>query len=111
MISHIISSTYVWEGTGSVYIIYVLYLPAPHHPFLLAFNFCVPHSFLSTVYMHPYVVFGCVVAAAVGWGGVWGVWAGPGLVWMRFGVFAASRLWGGRLLTAGHQSSSAVCRW
>jgi hypothetical protein len=42
----------------------------------------------------------------VGWVGVWGVWAGPGLVWMGWGVFAAALLWGGRLLAAGHQSSS-----
>ena len=50
------------------------------------------------------------VAAAAGWGGAWGVWSGPGLVWMRCGVFAAAQLWGGRLLAAGHRSSSAVCR-
>jgi hypothetical protein len=49
-----------------------------------------------------------VVAATVGWVGVWGFWAGPGLVWMGFGVFAAVLLWGGRLLAAGHQSSSVV---
>jgi hypothetical protein len=54
--------------------------------------------------------FGWVVAAAVGWVGVWGFWAGPGLVWMGCGVFAAALLWGGRLLAAGHQSSSAVSR-
>jgi hypothetical protein len=51
-----------------------------------------------------------VVVAAVGWVGVWGFWAGPGLVWMGCGVFAAALLWGGRLLAAGHQSSSAVSR-
>ena len=44
----------------------------------------------------------------VGWVGVWGFWADPGLVWMGCGVFAAALLWGGRLLAAGHQSSSAV---
>jgi len=54
--------------------------------------------------------FSWAVAAAVGWGGAWGVWAGPGLVWMSGGVFAAARLWGGRLLAAGHRSPSAVCR-
>jgi hypothetical protein len=53
--------------------------------------------------------FGWVVAA-VGSVGVWGVWVGPGLVWMGCGVFAAALLWGGRLLAAGHQSSSAVSR-
>ena len=52
--------------------------------------------------------FGWLVAAAVGWVGVWGFWAGPGLVWMGCVVFAAALLWGGRLLAAGHQSSSAV---
>ena len=51
-----------------------------------------------------------LVAAAVGWVGVWGFWAGPGLVWMGCGVFAAELLWGGRLLAAGHQSSSEVSR-
>jgi hypothetical protein len=51
-----------------------------------------------------------VVAAAVGWVGVWGFWAGPGLVWMGCVAFAAALLWGGRLLAAGHQSSSAVSR-
>jgi hypothetical protein len=40
--------------------------------------------------------FGWVVAA-VGSVGVWGVWVGPGLVWMGCGVFAAALLWGGRL--------------
>ncbi len=35
--------------------------------------------------------------------GCGGVWAGPGLVWMGCGVFAAALLWGGRLLAAGHQ--------
>ena len=48
----------------------------------------------------------------VGWVGVWGFWAGPGLVWMGCGVFAAALLWGGRLLAACHQSSRAVsCCW
>jgi hypothetical protein len=42
--------------------------------------------------------------------GVWGVWVGPGLVWMGCDIFAAASLWGGRLLEAGHQSSSEVCR-
>ena len=58
--------------------------------------------------------FGWVVAAVVGWVGVWGVWAGPGLVWMGCGIFAAALLWGGRLLAAGHQSSrsqSLLVRW
>jgi hypothetical protein len=45
----------------------------------------------------------------VGWVWVWGVWAGPGLVWMGCGIFAAVLLWGGHLL-AGHQSSITVCR-
>ena len=36
-----------------------------------------------------------MVAAAVGWVGVWGFWAGPGLVWMGCVVFAAALLWGG----------------
>jgi hypothetical protein len=49
-----------------------------------------------------------VVAVAVGWVGVWVFWAGPGLVWMGCGVLAAVLLWGGRLLEAGHQCSSAV---
>jgi len=31
-----------------------------------------------------------VVTAPVGWGWVWGVWAGPGLVWIRCGVFATN---------------------
>jgi hypothetical protein len=44
----------------------------------------------------------------VGWGRVWGVWSGPGLVWMRCVVFTAVRLWG-RLLVAGHLSSNTVC--
>jgi hypothetical protein len=52
--------------------------------------------------------FGWVVAAAVGSVGMWGVWVGPGLVWMGCVVFAAALLWGGGLLAAGHQSSSAV---
>jgi hypothetical protein len=51
-----------------------------------------------------------VVAAAVGSVGVWGFWAGPGLVWMGCGVFAAAFLWGDCLLAAGHQSSSEVSR-
>jgi hypothetical protein len=54
--------------------------------------------------------FGWVVAAAVVWVRVWGFWAGPGLVWMGCVVFATALLWGGRLLAAGHQSSSAVSR-
>jgi hypothetical protein len=54
--------------------------------------------------------FGWLVAAAVGWVRVWGVWAGPGLVWIGCVVFAAALLWGGRVLEAGHQSSSAVSR-
>jgi hypothetical protein len=37
----------------------------------------------------------------VGSVGVWGVWVGPGLVWMGCGAFAAALLWGGRLLPAG----------
>ena len=49
-----------------------------------------------------------VVVSAVGWVGVWGFWTGPGLVWMGCVVFAAELLWGGRLLVACHQSSSAV---
>ncbi len=32
--------------------------------------------------------FAWVVAVTVGWVGVWGVWAGPGLVWMGCVVFA-----------------------
>jgi hypothetical protein len=44
----------------------------------------------------------------VGWVGVWGAWAGPGLVWMGCGVFAAALLWGDRLLAACHQSSNAL---
>ena len=48
-----------------------------------------------------------MVVAAVGWVGVWGFWAGPGLVWMGCGVFAVVLLCGGRLLEAGHQSSRA----
>ena len=44
----------------------------------------------------------------VGWVGVWGVWKGPGLVWMVCGVFAVALLWGGRLLVACHQSSVFV---
>jgi adenosine kinase len=51
-----------------------------------------------------------LVAAAVGRVWVWGFWAGPGLVWMGCVVFAAALLWGGRLLAACHQSSSAVSR-
>ena len=54
--------------------------------------------------------FACVMASAVGSVGVWGVWVGPGLVWMGCGVFAAALLWGGRLLAAGHQSSNTVSR-
>jgi len=54
--------------------------------------------------------FGWVVMAPVGWVGVWGFWAGPGLVWMGCGIFAAELLWGGSLLAAGHQSSSTVSR-
>ena len=42
---------------------------------------------------------------AVGWVWVWGIWEGPGLVWMGCVVFAVVLLWGGRLLEAGHQSS------
>jgi len=42
--------------------------------------------------------------------GVWGVWVGPGLVWMVCVVLATTLLWGGRLLAAGHQSSIAVSR-
>jgi hypothetical protein len=53
--------------------------------------------------------FGWEVAAAVGSVGVWGVWVGPGLVWMGCGVCAAALLCGGRLLAAGHQSSNTVC--
>ena len=45
-----------------------------------------------------------VVVSAVGWVGVWGFWAGPGLVWMGCVVFAMALLWG-----AGHQSSNTVC--
>ncbi len=48
----------------------------------------------------------------MGWVGVCGVWAGPEVVWMGCVVFAAALLWGGSLLTAGHQSSNTVsCRW
>ena len=36
-----------------------------------------------------------VVEAAVVLVGVWGVWVGPGLVWMGCGVFAVALLWGG----------------
>jgi hypothetical protein len=58
----------------------------------------------------PDLGFGWAVTAAVGWGWVWRVWSeGPGLVWIRCGVFAAELLWGGSLLLAGHQSSMAVC--
>jgi hypothetical protein len=39
-----------------------------------------------------------VVAEAVGWVGVWGFWAGPGLVWMGCVIFAEVLLWGGSLL-------------
>ena len=53
--------------------------------------------------------FGWVVAAAVDLVGVWGVWTGPGLVWMGCVVFAVAMLWEGLLLAAGHQSSIAVC--
>jgi len=42
-----------------------------------------------------------VVATAVGWGGVWGVWSGPGLVWMRCCIFAVLLLWGGRFCDVG----------
>ena len=42
---------------------------------------------------------------AVGWVWVWGIWEGPGLVWMGCVVFAVVLLWGGCLLEAGHQSS------
>jgi hypothetical protein len=45
----------------------------------------------------------------VGSVGVWGVWVGPGLVWMGCVVFAVALLWGGRLLAACHQSSNTVC--
>ena len=34
----------------------------------------------------------------MGWVGVWGFWASPGLVWMVCVVFAAALLWGGSLL-------------
>ena len=51
-----------------------------------------------------------VVEAAVVLVGVWGVWVGPGLVWMVCVVLATTLLWGGRLLAAGHQSSIAVSR-
>jgi hypothetical protein len=50
-----------------------------------------------------------MVSAAVGWVRVWGVWSGPGLVWMGCVVFAVVMLWEGSLLVAGHQSSNAVC--
>ena len=60
---------------------------------------------------------GNLTLALAGWwrrlgagSGVWGFWAGPGLVWMGCGVFAVALLWGGRLLEAGHQSSTAVSR-
>ena len=44
-----------------------------------------------------YSYFGWVVLVAVGWVGVWGFWAGPGLVWMGCVVFAVALLWGGSL--------------
>jgi hypothetical protein len=75
----------------------------------------IPYKFRSNQTKFPInsefdLGFGWVVASAVGWVGVWGFWAGPGLVWMGCGVFAAVLLWGGRLLAAGHQSSSVVSR-
>jgi len=45
----------------------------------------------------------------VGWGGVWGVWAGPGLVWIQCGVVDVARLWGGSFLAVCHRSSIIVC--
>ena len=48
--------------------------------------------------------FGWVVSAAAGWGRAWGVWAGPGLVWMHSVVFAC----GCSLLVAGNLSSIAA---
>ncbi len=43
----------------------------------------------------PLTVLITSVAAAADWVGVWGVWSGPGLVWMNGGVFAASQFCGG----------------
>ena len=55
---------------------------------------------------------GNLTLALAGWwrrlgagSGVWGFWAGPGLVWMGCVVFDEVLLWGVRLLAAGHQSS------
>jgi hypothetical protein len=55
------------------------------------------------------------VAEAVGSVGVWGVWVGPGLVWMGCVVFAATLLWGGPF-TGGRpsvfqRSPSLLVRW
>jgi hypothetical protein len=67
-------------------------------------------SFPCLKWLYMLLMFGWVVASAVGSVGVWGVWVGPGLVWMGCGVFAVALLWGGRLLAADHQSSNAVRR-
>jgi len=54
--------------------------------------------------------FACLMASAVGSVGVWGVWVGPGLVWMGFVVFATTLLSGGCLMAVSHKSSSEVSR-
>ncbi len=78
---------------------------------ILLLLFLQKQSLAFAVYLFGFDLdFGWVVAAAVGWVWVWGFWAGPGLVWMGCGVFAAALLWGGRLLVAGHQSSIVVSR-
>ncbi len=44
----------------------------------------------------------------MGWVGVWGEWAGPGLVWMGCVVFAVTMLPGGHLLEACHLPVQSV---
>jgi hypothetical protein len=56
--------------------------------------------------------FGWVVEEAVGSVGVWGVWVGPGMVWMGCVVFAVELLWGGYLLMSVFQPSQLLLvRW
>ncbi len=64
-------------------------------------SYCPINRFLESV---PFPT-----SVASGWGGAWGVWTGPGLVWMCSGVFAVELLLGGHLLAAGHLSFSEVC--
>jgi hypothetical protein len=58
--------------------------------------------------------FSWVVEVAVGWVWVWGVWTGPGLVWMGCGDDPVAMLWEGllrKILFHNGNLTSALAGW